>query len=77
MARKLFHGHHGQVYKLHLKQSNLFYFTEESKEILARCADWLCPSLRDAEIVQDWIGLRPFREGGVRLGHYFMLNHSI
>jgi len=23
--------------------------------------------LKDAEIVEDWIGLRPFREGGVRL----------
>jgi hypothetical protein len=46
-----------------------FCFTEsdESKEILDRAADLLCPSLRDAEVVSDWIGLRPFREGGVRL----------
>jgi hypothetical protein len=45
----------------------LLFSSDESKEILERCTQLLCPSLKDAEIVEDWIGLRPFREGGVRL----------
>ena len=45
------------------------YNLEESQKILDRCADQLYPGLRHAEIVDQWVGLRPFRLGGVRLEH--------
>lgn len=37
--------------------------------ILNKNADQLCPRLRTAKILDQWVGLRPFRIGGVRLEH--------
>ena len=37
--------------------------------ILQRCARTLCPRLEDAQILSQWVGLRPFRLGGVRIEH--------
>ncbi len=41
----------------------------DAELILERCADQLCPRLRDCKILDQWVGLRPFRLGGVRLEH--------
>lgn len=42
---------------------------KDARFILNRCAEQLYPRLKDAEILGQWIGLRPFRVGGVRLEH--------
>ncbi|XP_043209239.1 D-aspartate oxidase-like [Amphibalanus amphitrite] len=38
----------------------------DTAAILARCRRWI-PSLQSARVERVWAGLRPFREGGVRL----------
>lgn len=43
--------------------------TEDARMILQRCAQTLCPRLKDAQILSQWVGLRPFRLGGVRVEH--------
>lgn len=48
----------------------------ESAAIRERC-ETLVPSLKDAEILRQEVGLRPHREGGVRVGEGNRLsNHS-
>ena len=38
--------------------------------ILNRCAEELgLPRLKEAEVLDQWVGLRPFRMGGIRLEH--------
>ena len=36
-----------------------------------RCVDELFPTLKRAKIVDQWVGLRPFRMGGVRLEYEY------
>ena len=43
--------------------------SKDARLILNRCADQFGCRLRDAEIINQWVGLRPFRLGGVRLEH--------
>ncbi|TRY63253.1 hypothetical protein TCAL_05776 [Tigriopus californicus] len=38
----------------------------EVATIMKRCQE-LCPALADSKILNDWVGLRPFRKSGVRL----------
>ena len=43
---------------------------EDAQLILDRCADQLClPRLKQAPILSQWVGLRPFRLEGVKLEH--------
>ena len=39
---------------------------EEIQGILNRCID-IMPNLAKAEVLNKWVGVRPFREGGIRL----------
>lgn len=47
----------------------------ESVAIRERC-ETLVPSLKDAELLQQKVGLRPHREGGVRIGEGNIVNNG-
>jgi hypothetical protein len=60
----------GSINKFNNWNTTIDKLDDKSAEmILNRCADQLCPTLRNAKILNQWIGLRPFRQGGVRLEH--------
>ena len=49
---------------------NIRSSSEKAQLILNRCAEKLClPRLKQAPILSQWVGLRPFRLDGVRLEH--------
>lgn len=59
---------------------NLINDEEESKRIIENCSK-IIPAIKDAKIVEKQVGLRPFRNGGVRLEleiifRKFNLNHK-
>lgn len=44
---------------------------KDARHILNRCADQFGSRINEAEIINQWVGLRPFRLGGVRLEYQF------
>ncbi|XP_036145261.1 D-aspartate oxidase [Monomorium pharaonis] len=53
---------------------NMNLCPHESAAIRARC-DTLVPSLKNAKILREEVGLRPHREGGVRVGEGSRISH--
>ena len=51
----------GAINKFDNWDSSVDNEADESEMILNRCADQLCPSLRKAKILSQWVGLRPYR----------------
>lgn len=54
---------------------NMKLCPHETAAIRERC-ETLIPSLKDVEIVNEQMGLRPHREGGVRVGEGSRINNG-